>query len=439
MRSTSTTERYLTIGIGRIEQMLATQLRIHHLPEPYASMIDHQVVPCYTIDEYTLGEFVAHLNGKGSEKCCVRDLTKFIQKKYPRFEVGLDEAPERFILVEGTDVSWSMPRESLRRRFHFFDDYLSEFPDADKIVIPLSHDESSGLYSDRIPSHLHASLDGLKYFNPKSALEYFQLDPSGVSDEELEKLVALLTEEEVINMVEARYLARPQPYLPRMGSDRPALACILEAWRQSGRIARLFPSYPSYVVLSYSRSSKSERRSYVRSLLINFDFSQSREVAMIDGYVSSAILSVICDALATVETREGASKLLAMLDLRCEVLESEGMSVAAPYRVRFAGLENVAALKSSELRDNLERLFDRPFPERWVSVIVNGKDEDGALFDSLMGATDGVAALFGGSSAKNWMVAMLSGKVAEEGQDEEKRIPPTEIEAIDLDAIDFDD
>ena len=304
--------------------MFVTPLKLYRLPAALAKAANHEVM--VHDDVYEVRELIACLNGEGSDRNAVHQMTR--TGEY-RFEVTIsDDTSEVTIRTkDGTELCYSRP--SLVRRFHFFDDFLSAFPDADEVEVPFYSMEVMGcLYLDETEESVADCLECMRYFNPKKADEYFQLKNLGeVSDKDLLELVADLTEEEVTEMMEARQFDT-RPPLPRCGRDRPALACILEAFVDVERLKRMFSDYPSYLfcILSESNIHSCPKR------LLAEDFSRSNErnPSLVD-----MVLSYILDALSFISNKEEAVHLLTMLGVRHERFANEKKVVVAPYCSKF--------------------------------------------------------------------------------------------------------
>ena len=131
------------------------------------------------------------------------------------------------------------------------------------------------------------------------------------------------------------------------------------------------------------------------SLLATTDWTNAPEVAFDNVILASSIDSVVYGALSTVEKREDASKLLAMIGVRHKLFENETIRVALPYRIDIVRGSTLPQLNNRALRENLSSLFNTTLPEDWLKRL--------------------------------------------EEEEEGHSAPVVELEPLDLDAIDFDD
>lgn len=205
--------------------MFVTPFKIHHWPADLVKTAGYKIL-IYTDQSkaYDIREYMAFLNGEGTDRASVITLDS---------EMSIERDPSYNELVQVISKEGSLslhPLGSLRRRYHFFDDFFSAFPDSRQVELPFTAEEIAGaLCLDKSNAKLSDCLRCMKYLNPKKADEYFQLTELGnISDEALLELINCLEEEDIADMIEAREycmnLESSYMPLPRGGRDRPALA-----------------------------------------------------------------------------------------------------------------------------------------------------------------------------------------------------------------------
>ena len=257
--------------------MLVSPLCCLPIPEPYAGVINYDLVQVDTYREAT--EVLAFLRGEE-----VANFNLDVEKWCPGVSVFL--GPTLSLRTnDGQVVEYC--KESLRRRFHFIDDFLSTFPDTNGIGLPFDYETISFLVSgerlgplcirsgpgavramfrrvqdafrDGAPFASLANHDAcLSYLNPKSALEYFSLSTIGTRPERLVELHSLLTESERVGILDAHSLRVEVP-LPRRGLGLGSVMPILMWHKDSANLISLFSEdYPSHTYLALSQIESKE-------------------------------------------------------------------------------------------------------------------------------------------------------------------------------------
>ena len=339
--------------------MFSSGLKLYHAPIDGELQPDvgHLFVPPYAAREYD-----AHANGEGASRYGV---LQFYGETVSNATLPLPPADDLVIIAKDGRTECSLP--SLMRRYHFFDDFFSAFPDNKEIEVPFSLAEVNGAVY--LVGNLSDCLECMQYFNPKKPDEYFQLDFLGsISDEVLLGLVDDLTEDDLADMIEGRDydMSSEDNFvpLPRGGQDRPALACILESYSDVERQLRMFSHYPSYLcAIIHDEDVYAE-------LLLRSDFSQSKEwYVMRSGVISASI----CIALGIVENREDAAYLLAMLGIRRRALGNLDKKVIAPYHAKFDSMKMIEEIRMlPNARQNIANLFNWSYGE--LIDVMEGSD-----------------------------------------------------------------
>ena len=329
--------------------MFVTPFKIHHWPTDAVKAAGYQTL--IYIDQcraYDTREYMAFLNGEGADRVSVVILDH---------EMSIDRDPpcNELVHILSKEGSLSLhPLGSLRRRYHFFDDFFSTFSDSRQIELPFTAEEIAGaLWLDKSDTTLADCLECMEYLNPKKADEYFQLTELGdISDEALLELVNCLDEDDIADMIEAREycmnLEGTYVPLPRGGRDRPALACILEYHRDDERLLRMFPKYPSYL------SSTIRGHALRAKLLLTADFSQSREVLV----GSCILIDNICLTIGQgAITKDEVVYLLTMLGVKRSVFGNLDKVVVAPYRAELFSQSTLERLNVGSARRKLLEVF----------------------------------------------------------------------------------
>ena len=178
--------------------MIVTPLKLYHVPA--GSPGDKHVLVMGLHRMYAVREHIARVQGKSFDPQ---------HQVFYALTPADNPPPSKATAITITTGSFPMEypcREALMRRFHFFDDFFSSFPDAVTVHLPFRFClVRAALYLEEMDDGLTELLECMKYLNPKSPDEYFQMIHTGeMTDSFLLDLIEDLDDEHIADMVEAR-------------------------------------------------------------------------------------------------------------------------------------------------------------------------------------------------------------------------------------------
>lgn len=276
-------------------------------------------------------DFAAWLHGEDTCATFVGLMLQGIPTDY-RKALKLPERPpinERVkVVCKDGELDYSKAR--LRRHYHFFDDYFSEFPNEESVEVPFDKEVVANVVS--CSGVLLESYECLSYFNPKEALTYFQFDTTGSDPDLLSLLVSRLADKDRKNILEARRANGKNYPLPEEGVGIGILGYILEEHNDIASLHHFFSKYPSYLTFADSHNRA--------ALLLTAEYN-SREYwnekgssqQWLSGFFTQVFMSKDFKT-ATEDVRRGYSKrVLAMLGVRHKTFDNVELDVIPPYHI----------------------------------------------------------------------------------------------------------
>jgi hypothetical protein len=321
--------------------MLVTPFRLFPIPRKYLPKVGRMV---QELDYVTCIEGLAWLNG---EKASLDEVESFLRKVEEFGDVDVEVPPmpeDDGVVLHITGGSLEYSKASLMRRFHFFDDFYSTFPEGEP-TIPYSSKQIYGAIN--LVGDMRECLECMRYLNPKSNIEYFHLGVSDMDRETLFSLVAQLTDEErTAIMATKNHFNGTRPY---EGTPMAPLAIILEYHEDEDSMRSCFPEYPSYV---YSQTLDDD-------ILLTADF--SREWSPQCNMTASLAMCLFV-LLRDSKNAEHIRRCLTMLGLTCPLFKNTRDYVALPYGIDPEAVLScpAIALSSDPVWDNVSSALGLP-------------------------------------------------------------------------------
>ena len=279
--------------------MIKTRLGTVPLPEPYGRALEHQHI--YGLTYSQAQEVVAMLNGEGStttiEALCALDTAYSNKTGYEQeslrdllISLGKPDLPMEtdFAIIECNDGNVvQVSRHLLRKRFHFFDDYLTQFPDERTIRLDFNKLEVCATVYPFDDFKLVDCLKCIEFLNPKSPLYVFQYAMTDTPTEAILRFASLCSDEDKRQVLHGNHK-------PGGGFGNAFLAPIFHADHANTGYSRIdyknltgaFSHLPSYLAAIFGEfmvdgEADEEVRELVRPefdrLMLTCDFSSSLE------------------------------------------------------------------------------------------------------------------------------------------------------------------
>ena len=336
--------------------MIVTPLKIYRLPKVYADQLSDTVTVWDNSETLVLGELVAWLRGEPSSLQEVEAALEMWDEKEGLTLPPLPKEDPITILSEsGESVGYSLG--ALRRRFHFFDDYFSDFPDETSVKIPFPLDVVKDAIKRRPVRFVETNHcnECLSFLNPKDSLEYVQFTIYGLSLDTIISLASKLSMQNRIDMAEARRWKASVNWLPPLPNEGLVLAevaYLLEVYHLGEMLVKLFPDHPSYCHFA-------TRGGVEYKILMSADFSRDRSFADVPRIEVERLTLRVANTLIATEDIEMAKRLLAMLGYKDKLFDNEQVEAVMPYRLKPSN--NYVAHRYTYVDDivtNVSRLFE---------------------------------------------------------------------------------
>jgi hypothetical protein len=321
------------------------------LPEHYANRMRHRKIDFIPYNEAI--EVVAWLRGEPSSRSIVEDTLRFMDVSGATLEgLLLEYGPlpvlpkdDSFQLVCNDGISVPFSLSYLRRRFHFVDDFLSEFPNEKSVELPFPSDLvllCINHLEDESCTLAHA-FDCLSFLNPKDPLYYFRFDTSETPTAKLLELYANVDEDRKREILMVRsnrggLFSGPVPS-NRLG----VLAHLLEAHEDAEHLVELFPDCPSYLAVTLAilelETYSDVDKAHFAKIMLTSDFSRSMELGSINEENRKTLSNAVTDLLIRTTEWSDMKRLLTMCNVTYKEFGNEkrgvGEYVPAPYLERL--------------------------------------------------------------------------------------------------------
>ena len=347
--------------------MLSTFFRLIRLPGDIPTKMCHKVIDFPWTNSAI--EVAAWLAGEDASLECIEEALSMtdneeaapLRKILERY-ITLPPLPKPdYITLEGIDGEKVQASKAyLCRRFHFFDDFLSTYPEEVLIKVPYPFWVLSTSINADSNGKLVDCLECLSFFNPKSPLYYFLLDTTGTPSSKLIESASMCSEQdrrEVMRSRDAdamRYSEAWNRPLPGGGLGLSFLAHILELHGDDVNLSAIFSDYPSYLVgamaLEEAWIDEKKRERFDR-LILTSDFGSSGEMCLLGGECIESIERAIVSSIKRAKTKENLLYLLTMCGIEGYLLmpklDDDVDYVPAPYLIKI-NTPRVAGLLDDE-------------------------------------------------------------------------------------------
>jgi hypothetical protein len=231
------------------------------------------------------------------------------------------------VCADGTKIT-EYTLGTLKRNFQYIDDFLSDFPDAESVIVPYPRDVVLDAISGIVNVSAHdirTCVDCIRYLNPKDNLYYFRFDLEDVEMSVILELYSKLTAENRRDILEARRFSGTDYPLPDEGLGIGIMGAIFEANYTHGPRKLLFADFPSYLALSLSDDTD-----YLDNLLLTNNFQNQNEFSP---FVNTDQISTRISRLLSIPRPwPEVQHLLAMMEVKYSWLGNDKMKVYLPYR-----------------------------------------------------------------------------------------------------------
>lgn len=313
--------------------MILTRTKIYRLPRHIEDAHPSLMIPTRTYEEGPIEELLAYLAGEQITPSLI-----LMGPRLPFIDYDMSLEPFPIICSDGTLLKYALG--TLVRNFHFFDDFMTQFPDAKSVTVPHKKDDVVRALGslDNCSVPLCHVIDIVHFLNPKDSLYYFRFSMKSMDLDVLKSLTINLTEQNRFDILSSRR-ERGIPYpVPREGLGWHILAPILEMESDcyDPLLVECFSHCPSYLLSGYLGDAlENDYNECLRTLLTTADFrdddsgviSESYGMELVD--TLTAILQrmlCLCDL-----TWDEQKRLLSMLGLESGVVGLRRIN--GPYRL----------------------------------------------------------------------------------------------------------
>lgn len=283
-------------------------------------------------------EFIAWYRGEDACHVMVKDVINILEGNMPELRDRMIKKTETINIICSDGTLLYASKVMLRRQYHFFDDFFTEFPDEEVVRLPFPSDQITATLAYFPYSELKKCYECLSHFNPKSTLLYFDRATRNTSPDILIHLTNQLTYQERKWILEARRMSKGAKCpLPDEGMGLGILGHVLERYYDSDNIAKVFSDYPSYVTMMTHNSL-----SILKLLLTcNYDSGEICDNLKESDYclVFSSIACLCSDQFfrqsPLEDKKKYVRKIMTMMGVRHPLFENEDMEVTLPYYVEW--------------------------------------------------------------------------------------------------------
>lgn len=217
----------------------------------------------------------------------------------------LHSAPGDRITIVCSDGRPTYSKAMLRRRFHFFDDYFSVYPDEMEVRLSCTVSQMTCVI-ERGP--LMDCYELLCHLNPRSNLYPFYCEMDGVPLSIVLSLAAKLTEDEknsivsfVLRRGESKFV--PDITMPYLLTAFPTVRAEVDLLKNL-----LLPRYPSYAFCIIAHSTREVYLKQLAEPLLTWDFSVDQD----DFLFSDKLVVILIEKVLSV-CLPGSTKTIAQL------------------------------------------------------------------------------------------------------------------------------